>query len=247
MMKIKKIHIYLTLVLLTFGFMISYSIQFTKKTPHSPITASQWEKKQQLQEKIIAEQLQVQQLEEQLQQIKESVSEFESKMGDSQEQTKGVMQELEEVRMWVGLMPAKGPGLIATLTDSSNVPSSGNANDFIVHDDDIRKVVNELFAAGAEAISVNGQRLTANSAIYCVGPTVLVNEVKMAPPFEIFAIGQPETLYSALNMPGGVAQEIKEGSNIEMKVDKKENVEIPAYAGDSQEHLKLLDIREGGS
>jgi len=236
--------------------MVSYSIQVTKKTQYSTIMESELEKKLQLQEKVIQEKWQVQKLEEQLQEkwqvqkleeqlqeIKLQVSEIESKMGDGQEQTKGILRELEEVRMRAGLIPVKGPGLIVTLNDSSRAPDSGNVNDYIVHEENIRKVVNELYSAGAEAISINGQRLTSISAIRCVGPTVLVNEVKTVPPFEISAIGQSDTLYTALNMPGGVVQEITNFSNIELKIDQKERVDIPAYAGDSKEHLDMREVR----
>lgn len=247
-MGIKRVHVYLTFVLLTFGFIISYSIQMTKKTEHSTIIEFQSEKKLKLQEKMIKEQERNQKLEERLQELKQQVSVLENKMGGSEGKTKGILKELEEVRMWAGLIPVKGTGLVVTLTDSSRVPESGGiVNDYIVHEEDIRKVVNELFSAGAEAVSINGQRFTVNSAIRCVGPTVLVNEVKTVPPFEISAIGQSDTLYTALNMPGGVIQQIKIGSNIEVEMDKKEAVEIPAYAGDSKDYLKLQSAREVGS
>ena len=175
-MKIRKIHLYLTLVLLAFGYIVAYSIQFTTNvmTDISPITDTQWEKKQKLQEKILAEQKEVQKLEEQLQTIKQKVSEFEKKMGERQDEGKEILEELEEVRMWVGLVPVTGSGVMVSLDDSKNGLSEAmNADDLIVHEEQIRQVVNELFSAGAEAISINGQRLTTISAIRCVGPTVL--------------------------------------------------------------------------
>jgi len=240
-MKIKKIHVYLTLVLLTFGFMISYSIQFTKSFSNSPsaYSESQWEKKQKLQEKIISEQQQIQKLEQQLQEVKQKVSESENKMGAREAEAQGVLKELEEVRMWAGLVPVQGKGILVSLNDSSYLPDSANVNDFIVHEENIRQVVNELFSAGAEAISINGQRLTTNSAIRCVGPTVLVNEVKTVPPFEISAIGEPETLLTALQMPGGVLQSLKEWTKIEVKLEKKERIELPAYAGDNLNQMRV--------
>ncbi|RXT15010.1 DUF881 domain-containing protein [Ammoniphilus sp. CFH 90114] len=239
-MRIRRIHVYLTLVLLAFGFIISYSVQFTKSisTSNPSITDSQWEKKQQLQEKILEEQIQVQKLEEQLQKIKQRVSEFEKKMGEQEDQAREVLEELDELRMWAGLLPVTGKGLMVTLNDSKTLPESGNMNDYIVHEEQIRQVVNELFSSGAEAISINGQRLTTISAIRCVGPTVLVNEVKTVPPFEISVIGESEILLSALEMPGGVIQSLKEFSNIEVKLEKKDKVDLPAYTGDSQKMFR---------
>jgi len=249
-MKIKKIHVYLTLVLLTFGFMISYSIQFTKSisSSSSAYTETQWEKKQKLQEKILDEQKQIQKLAQQLQDIKQKVSDSENKMGAREAEAQEILKELEEVRMWTGLVPVQGKGIIVSLNDSSNLPDSANVNDFIVHEENIRQVVNELFSAGAEAISINGQRLSTNSAIRCVGPTVLVNEVKTVPPFEISAIGEPETLVTALQMPGGVLQSLKEWTNIEVKLEKKDRLDLPAYAGDSLNQMRVeASNKEGDS
>lgn len=235
-MKIRRIHVYLTLVLLAFGFIISYSVQFTKSisSSTSPYMDSQGEKKQQLQEKILEEQIQVQKLEEQLKKIKQRVSEIEYKMGEQEDQARDVLKELDELRMWAGLLPVTGKGLMVILNDSKTLPESGNMNDYIVHEEQIRQVVNELFASGAEAISINGQRLTTISSIRCVGPTVLVNEIKIVPPFEISAIGDSEVLVTALEMPGGVIQNFKNWSNIEVKLEKKEKLDLPAFTGDSQ-------------
>lgn len=248
-MKIRKIHVNLTLVLLVFGFMVSYSVQFTKSvsTNNSAFNDSQWEKKQKLQEKILEEQTQVQKLEEQLQDLKQRVSEFEKQMGQREYQAKEVLQQLEEIRMWAGLVPVTGKGIVVTMSDSTSLPESGNMNDYIVHEENIRQVVNELFAAGAEAISINGQRLTTNSAIRCVGPTVLVNEVKTVPPFEISAIGDSNTLITALEMPGGVIQNLNDWTNIDVKVEKKERVDLPAYTGDGQRKQITSLLNEGDS
>ncbi len=95
---------------------------------------------------------------------------------------------------WRDQFPCTGRGSLFMLQDSpKRNPSETRqdvVNDYIVHDRDIREIVNELFAAGAEAISVNGQRLVASSSIRCVGPVVLVNSTQVAPPFMIKAIGK---------------------------------------------------------
>jgi uncharacterized protein YlxW (UPF0749 family) len=235
-MGIRKIHVYLTLVLLVLGFMIAYSVQFTKQAMQgsSEYSNAQWEKKEQLQEKIIEEQSTIQKLDQQLQAIKQKVSDFEKNMSARQTEGKDVLNELQEVRMWVGLVPVTGPGLVVTLNDNKTVPDTGNVNDYIVHEENIRQVVNELFAAGAEGISINGQRLTTNSSIRCVGPTVLVNEVKVVPPLEISSIGDSNTLETSLMMPKGVISTLKQFTKIDIKVEKKDQIKLPAYTGDSQ-------------
>ena len=99
-----------------------------------------------------------------------------------------------------------------------------NPNYGIVHDYDILTLVNELRASGAEAIAVNGERLTAVSEIRCAGTLILVNWVRIAPPYEIKAIGDPEMLASGLNLRGGHLETIKilgVQTNLQ-KVDKLE-------------------------
>lgn len=137
----------------------------------------------------------------------------------------------EEVRMRAGLTPLVGPGVIVRLDDSSRKARAGeDPNLYLIHDDDLLKVINELRAAGAEALSINGQRLTGTSEIRCAGPTLSVNNVRSAPPFEVRAIGDTAALVQALKMRGGVADTLKVWG-IELDIREAQDVEIPAYKG----------------
>ena len=99
------------------------------------------------------------------------------------------------------------------------------------YDDDLLKVINELKAAGAEALSVNEQRLIATSEIRCAGPTVSVNNHRSSPPYVIKAIGDPKTLDAALKMRGGVVETLKFwGIQVAINV-VEDKLEIPAYSG----------------
>ena len=101
---------------------------------------------------------------------------------------------------------------------------------YVIHDDDILKVVNELRAAGAEAVSINGQRLIGSSEIRCAGPTLSVNNVRSSAPFEIRAIGEPKNLENALKMRGGVMETLKVWG-IQMEIKSSDSVYVPAYKG----------------
>lgn len=137
----------------------------------------------------------------------------------------------EEVRMRACLTPLVGPGVIVRLDDSSRKARAGeDPNLYLIHDDDLLKVINELRAAGAEALSINGQRLTGTSEIRCAGPTLSVNNVRSAPPFEVRAIGDTAALVQALKMRGGVADTLKVWG-IELDIREAQDVEIPAYKG----------------
>ena len=90
--------------------------------------------------------------------------------------------------------------------------------------------LNELRAAGAEALSLNDERILATSEIRCAGPTVSVNNTKKAAPFVIRAIGDPETLENALKMPNGAVDQMKVyGINITIK--RENNLTIGKYTG----------------
>ena len=102
-----------------------------------------------------------------------------------------LQEEVTEAHMAAGLIPVEGPGIVLTLNDSPlNLQVGENANAYIIHDRDLLLIVNELKASGAEAISINGKRLTAMSEIRCAGTTILVNWDKIAPPFEIKSGGK---------------------------------------------------------
>ena len=145
---------------------------------------------------------------------------------------------LDQARLLAGLTPVQGPGVVVTLNDSKqrlpkNMPS-GMTPPNLIHDSDINAVVNELKAAGAEAIAVNGQRLVAISPVRCAGSTIFVNNTPMAPPFIIKAIGDSKTLASAMNLPGGISTQIKAFDPAMFSVEESDTLTLPAYSGGSQ-------------
>lgn len=135
------------------------------------------------------------------------------------------------VKMGAGVISLQGPGIVVVIDDSKRPTKLGeNPNLYLIHDDDILKVINELWAAGAEAISINEQRLIASSEIRCAGPTLSVNNTRYSPPYEIRAIGEPPTLENSLRMRGGVLEALQFWG-IQVAVKKQEMVKIPAYKG----------------
>ena len=150
----------------------------------------------------------------------------------------------DDVMMFAGMTALEGPGIILIIDDSGKIAKKDNdPNLYLVHDEDILKVVNELRAAGAEAISINDQRLTANSEIRCAGPTISVNNVRSAPPFEIRAIGDKDNLINAINMRGGVADSLKVWG-IKLDIQPSDNVWIPAYKASSKYKLATPSTKE---
>ena len=112
-----------------------------------------------------------------------------------------LQSELSDLQARAGLTAVEGPGITVTLDDNTvGLASSpqNDANNYIIHYQYILRIVNDLKSGGAEAISVNDQRLTTTSEIRCVGNTILVNTTRLAPPFEIRAIGDVLSLEDAI-------------------------------------------------
>ena len=154
-------------------------------------------------------------------------------------ETQALSADLKSYKFQAGLTTVQGPGVIVTLNDSKNpypsglngLPAAAGPPPNIIHDGDIDQVVNELKAAGAEAISVNDQRLVATSPIRCAGPTVFINNVAQTPPYSIKAIGEPRTLETALNIPGGISTLLKGFDAAMFSVRPAKHIVVPAYSG----------------
>ena len=141
-------------------------------------------------------------------------------------------QGLAETRVQLGLVAVEGPGVTVTLDDSSLDESpSGNLNDLVVHSQDIQAVANALWAAGAEALAVSGQRVVPTSALLCVGNTLLINGTVHSPPYRFVAIGRglkdpllADPLVDRLQDDAG-------RFGLGFEVDEADSVRVPAYRG----------------
>jgi uncharacterized protein YlxW (UPF0749 family) len=108
--------------------------------------------------------------------------------------------ELAEKSAQVGLTPVTGPSVTVTLDDApASVTGEGVDQDLlVVHQQDIQAVANELWRGGAEAMTIQGQRVIVTTGIKCVGNTVVLHGIPYAPPYRISAIGDPVKLQAAL-------------------------------------------------
>jgi len=144
----------------------------------------------------------------------------------------GVQHDLEVARIEAGVDAVTGPGVTVTLNDSSQPFAPGqNPNLYVLHDVDVLRVLNEIKAAGGEAIAINGHRLLAGSSVRCIGPAILIDQTaRVTPPYVIAAVGDPDTLAAALNMRGGVVDSLTFWG-IRVTVQKAAQLTIPAYQG----------------
>lgn len=147
---------------------------------------------------------------------------------------------LQELRARAGLTPLEGPGVLVELHDNPRPPRPGeDPNKTILHYSDLYAVVAELWAAGAEAIALNGERIVSSTGINCVGTTILCNAKRLAPPYVIAAIGDPERLLAALRRRGG-ALELLAAFNFPAAVSQQPRVSLPGYRGIYRfEHVRV--------
>lgn len=140
-------------------------------------------------------------------------------------------EQIKENNMLLGTVEVQGQGLQITLEDNNTVASTlFDPSSVLVHYDDILQVVNALNNAGAEAISVNGQRIITTTAITCEGNVIKVNGEKISSPFVIKAIGSQGALYGALTMAGGYL-DILQNYGVIVKTEQVDNLVVEKYNG----------------
>lgn len=221
----------IVLVFLIMGFMLSMqfkTIQGETK-PATSSTTNDSAKVQELTNELAKATNEKNALQSQVTDLNKKLSAINSSSSNYDSSVKALTQDVEKYKMLAGLTELKGPGVVVTLNDSDIQPKDGeDPNNFLVHDEDLLNVVNELKAGGAEAVSINGQRLIATSEIRCVGPTININSTRYAPPYVIKAIGNTDTLLAALNLKGGYVDTLKY-YGIKVNIQSSSNVDIPAY------------------
>jgi len=169
-----------------------------------------------------------------VQDLESKLAEYKNAASKRDETNKLLNDEIEDLKILAGLTELKGSGVIVTLDDTRAINQIAadagyyDPNVFVIHDSDILLVVNELRAAGSEAIAINGQRITANTEIRCVGPVIQINGIRLTAPFKISAIGVPDTLASSLKLRGGIVDQISQ-AYIDVIIEKSDAIIIPKF------------------
>lgn len=135
---------------------------------------------------------------------------------------------------FAGLAAVRGAGLRIELRDSSlRASPTGDPNDLVIHEQDLQAVVNALWASGAEALAINGERITAASAIRCVGNTLLLHGAVYSPPYRIGAIGDPARMRGGLRDDAlvGRFRVAVEEFRLGFDIAPAKRLELPAFRG----------------
>ena len=139
--------------------------------------------------------------------------------------------QIQEGNKIIGTTDVTGPGVIITLSDSKLDPTTVlNPSDLLLHDIDVLSIINELKNTGAEAISINDQRVVSTTSIQCGGAIININGERVGSPFTIKAIGLPENLAN-LDRPQGYLDILRDKYQIGAELKKSNNISIPKYSG----------------
>ena len=151
----------------------------------------------------------------------------------SDEKTKETLEtELENLNMQLGKTDVEGEGIVIQLTDKAGTQLEDGGVVNSIDASELLTIVNELFTAGAEAISINGNRIISMSAIYAIGNEFLkIDGEKISSPYVINAIGNPDYLKSAVSGKGGGVDYLKELGH-DTRVDTSKRIRIDKYDKD---------------
>jgi uncharacterized protein YlxW (UPF0749 family) len=175
--------------------------------------------------------------------LKEQVDRLTDEVDDAQ--VRRIKSEIVELRDPAGLEPRSGPGISVTLSDAPEeqieqaVADDLDPNLLVVHQQDIQAVVNAMWAGGASAVTIQGQRVITTTGIKCEGNAVQLQGVPYPQPYEIQAVGDPGAIAAALDADPAVTGYREDAADPAVQVgwdlEVEDRVEAPAYEG-------LLDL-----
>ncbi len=228
-MKDKGPKIIITVFSLILGIFIAMQIKLNLET-YSPVTISSLQlAKGQIEntKKEIIELEKIEKTKEEELKVLENISEGDDNIIDI------LSLDLEKNKIYSGFSKLEGPGVEITMYDNQEKRDWWfDINDDVIHDVDILNILNDLKIAGAEAISLNGERVMSTSEIKCGGPTIRINDRSSATPFVIKAIGDVKLLKAAVSASGTNGDILKNVYQKGFEVVAKDKIIISAYEGE---------------
>ena len=178
-------------------------------------------------------------LEDQVADLKQEVDSLTDEVDD--EDVRRLQQRIDELRDPAGLEPRQGEGITVVLSDApaelieQAVEDDLNPNLLVVHQQDIQAVVNAMWAGGATAVTIEGQRVITTTGIKCEGNAVQLQGVPYPQPYEIQAVGDPDAIEDALDADSRVGAYRSDAADPALQVgwalEVEDSVEAPAYTG----------------
>lgn len=177
------------------GVGIATTMQFASGKASVILAQSEYQDAEEYRKKLLGE---IHSLQASNAELSERVEDYQEKSLNSSDGMDELEKELERNEKLLGYEEVRGSGLIITLEDGKpkENESSGSIDSWlrIIHNEDMLKLINELKQNGAEAISINGERITETSEVYCSWAFISINGKKLPAPFIIKTVGDPEKL-----------------------------------------------------
>lgn len=228
MLKNKKVPIVLGVVCCVLVIAIFAQMKTVNDMENS--VGSSWSSNSELIDEVLKEQEKYNKLFEQLERAEERLEEVRKEATAGNQEATEAEKELKENNILLGLTDVKGEGIIIKLDDNRNVEGDElNVSQYLVHEEDLLQIVNELFNAGAEAISINDHRVTNTTAIRCDGNIIRVNDQVITVPITIKAICS-KAILNTLIRPGGYL-ELLEEQGVIWEIEPKDEITIQKYNG----------------
>jgi uncharacterized protein YlxW (UPF0749 family) len=179
-----------------------------------------------------------QNLQQEVKELRLKTSSDEARMAAHSDMATTLQKKMQDLQMLAGLTAVHGPGLVITLRDTPrHIPKDVDPQYGLIHDQDLAAMLNELKAAGAEALAISGadrsapQRVILNSAARCAGASIRVNDALLSGPFYIWAIGNAANMESALKMPGGLIDKLSLEPLDMIAIERRSDIKIPEFTG----------------
>ena len=230
-MKKGKITVCITIAIACFVLAIVMSMQF-KVVKETDITSIETMREEELRTELANWKKMYKEAQEQYDEKSTKLAEYKEKEQSEEESSKLVEKELEQTNMYLGKTDVEGQGITIKIQDVNNQDENTSEEDATkpISAEDLLVVVDYLKLAGAEAISINGERIINMTDIVDVGSNslIFVNQQRILAPYIIKAIGDPTKLESTLLGNGGYVEELR---NYGFTVDiDKGKVSIPKYS-----------------
>ncbi|WP_231293258.1 MULTISPECIES: DUF881 domain-containing protein [unclassified Sporosarcina] len=218
-----------SVVFLVLGFMLAFSYRTigSKQQVLDPEQSSIFLQEERYREDLIEQQERNKELTGELLEKQKRVHDFEQEFSDKEKKHAVLVEKARDLRLLLGFVPSEGEGVKVTLEDADYDPSVQNPNDYIVHESHVLRVINELKIAGAQGMTINGQRINSNSYIKCTGPVIMIDGRTFPAPFIIEAVGDPKVLSPALHLKGSVIDGLQR-DNIVVTVEEMKEIQLPA-------------------
>lgn len=226
-MKNRSMQISFAIIFLIIG--IVSAVQFKSTQKNNSILTEKAKSIQEVQAQLLRQKEYTESLLNQIEEYQKKINSYEKNVN-----VEDIMKkDLEKARMLAGMSDVVGKGIIITI-DDTKVPSEIKGlppmDRYIVTDANLLELLNELRAAGAEAMSINEERILATTEVRKAGLYIRINNRNYNSPFVIKAIGDPNVMEGALKIRDGIIEYLTV-NKVDVKIERSDNVFIPKFKG----------------